>query len=146
MFVFRFESLLQLAQSQQNDARVALASALGALQQVQQQQQQVAAQRRQRLAAGGERLGVLELDRLLALARYERQLEREAGRLRAEEQACEAQVQRCQADLQAADIELRRFEQLQQRELASWRAVQANREQALLDELAARRHAARIGP
>lgn len=146
MFVFRFESLLQLAQAQQNAARVALATALGALQQVQQQQHQVTAQRRQLLAAGGSRLGALQLDPLLALARYERQLEREAAHLRAEEQACEAQIQRCQADLQAADIELRRFEQLKQRELASWQAAQIKREQALLDELAARRHATRVSP
>lgn len=146
MFVFRFESLLQLAQSQQNAARVAMAAALGSLQQVHQRQHQVAAQRQQLLAAAGARLGALPLDPLLALARYERQLEREAADLRAEEQACEAQLQRCQADLQAADIELRRFERLKQRELASWRAAQGKREQALLDELAARRQATRSFP
>jgi flagellar export protein FliJ len=140
MFVFRFRSLLQLAVSQRDTARSSLAEAMEALSRLQQQRQQLAAQRNALMSDESlSRLGTMRVDGLLAQGRFERQLAIEDSQLLAAEHQIEAEIDRRRAVLRIADTELRRLEMLQEKDQRAWAAGQAKAEQAMLDEIAARR-------
>ncbi len=140
MFKFRFQSLLQLAVSQRDTARLSLAEAIEALGRLGQQRQQLAAQRRTLMTDQNlSRLGTLRVDGLLAQGRYERQLAMEDSQLSAAEQQIESEIERRRASLRLADTELRRLELLSEKDRIAWLARQAKSEQATLDEFAARR-------
>lgn len=143
MFRFRFQSLLQLRIAQRDETLAALAEAVGALQKIQQQRQSLAQQRQAVLVDPNiARLGQLRVDELLAQGRYERQLALEHARLAQLQSQIEAEIQRRQDAVRAAEIEVRRLEMLQQRDRDAWLAKDAKQQQAMMDELAARRHQA----
>lgn len=140
MFKFRFQSLLQLAVSQRDAARSALAEAIQAVDRLRQQREELAASRRTVMGDQSiARLGTMRVDGLLAQGRYERQLAMEDAQLHAAEKQIEAEIDRRRITLRIADTELRRLEMLKEKDQLAWTARQAKAEQSMLDEIAARR-------
>lgn len=136
---FRFQPLLDLRIAERDAARGAVAEANDAIARLIAQREQLAEQRMQVLQDESvARSGRLHVDSLLAQGRYERQLALDETQLLAAQKQIEAEAERRSATLRGCEMEVRRLELLQAKELRAMVAGQLRVEQAELDEIAAR--------
>lgn len=139
-FRFRLESVLKLRRATRDERRAELARAAAAEQVLLERQQQLAEQRAANARHRRAEAGVLDVDALIAAARFDAALQAQQVVLARQLDAVRAEVHRRQQQLVEADREVRVLERL--RELHA-RQHQQRAEQLQvrdLDEVAARQH------
>ena len=140
-FQFRLATLLKIHRQLRDDAGIEVGKANQAISRIDEQTETLMAQRSEMLRQASEsRTGAISIDSVLSYGRYDIQLQAEVNSLRETRSQLEAELERRQQVLIAAEADVKRFEKLEQDELAAYRAEQMKREQAEIDEASSIRY------
>lgn len=126
---------------ERDEAGAAVGQANEAIGRIDDQIESIHAQRQAlRRGASDNRVGNVSVDTLLADGRYDLQLEADIRALRQTRSELVQELERRQGTLMAAELEVKRFERLEEKERAAFYAEASRREQAEADEATARRY------
>lgn len=136
-FQFRFAALLQLHRRHRDEAGIAVGKANQAIGRIDVEMTQLAERRRQlRNQSSGSRVGEISVDRVLAHGRFDSVLLADLHSLRETRGQLEQELQRRKQVLIQAEIEVKRYERLEEKDRRGYVESQQRREQAELDEAA----------
>jgi len=140
-YKFRFDTLLKIHRRTRDEAGADVGKANEAIQKIDEQTESLLDQRNMMLQqAGRSRIGSISSDSILSQGRYDAQLQSDIHSLGETRDQLEQELQRRQQALIAAEAEVKRFERLEENEIATYRTTQQRREQAESDEAAATRY------
>ena len=140
-FQFRFATLLRLHRQARDEAGADVGKASEAIGRIDDQTESLIVERSEMLRQAGEsRKGSISIDAVLSHGRYDVQLQADVKSLRETRSQLEQELQRRQQALVAAESEVKRFERLEENELAAYRAERLKREQAEADEASSTRY------
>lgn len=140
-FQFRFASILQLRRRERDEAGAAVGQANAAIGRIDEQCETIELERQSlREDAGGQRVGAVSVDALLARGRYDVQLLADIQSLAETRAELVRELERRQDALVASEAEVKRFERLEEKERAECHALQLRREQAEADDATSRRY------
>ena len=140
-FQFRFATILQLRRRERDEAGAAVGKANAAIGRIDEQCTAIQDERQSlRERASEHRVGSVSVDALLTRGRYEIQLEAEIQSLRETRAELVKELERRRGALVASEVEVKRFERLEENERAARRALELHREQAEADDATARRY------
>lgn len=141
MFLFEFEAILNLRETERNASRAELAAAIARLVAVQTQREELQRAKSEAvLAYRDTRLGLLRIDALRKQGDFERQMAVEDAALARLQNDLESEMESRQAVLMSAEIEYRRWEALRKRAKLAWTSRRAKLQQQEMDEVSARRY------
>ncbi len=134
-FKFRFASILELRRRQRDEAGAAVGKANQAISRIDEQIDAIRLQREDvRSSSTRSRVGEISVENLLAVGRYEMQLDGDISRLRTTLGELINEMNRRQQLLMDAEAEVKRFERLESNERETHRTEMLAREQADADE------------
>lgn len=141
MFLFEFEAILNLRETERNASRAELAAAIARLVAVQTQREELQRAKSEAvLAYRDTRLGLLRIDALRKQGDFEKQMAVEDAALARLQNDLESEMESRQAVLMSAEIEYRRWEALRKRAKLAWTSRRAKLQQQEMDEVSARRY------
>jgi len=141
MFLFEFEAILNLRETERNASRAELAAAIARLVAVQTQREELQRAKSEAvLAYRDTRLGLLRIDALRKQGDFEKQMAVEDAALARLQNDLESEMEGRQAVLMSAEIEYRRWEALRKRAKLAWTSRRAKLQQQEMDEVSARRY------
>lgn len=146
MFLFRFESLLNLRRRQRDDLSGELVQTHEAIASIDEQLRRMQWQRDQARAVAAERLASghvtrrgpvtrLSVERMQNGARYDEHLVDGQTELRSAREQLEVELERRRTHVVEAEAEVKRLERLREKQAADHHRLQLQREQAVADEL-----------
>ena len=139
-FQFRFKTILNLRRRERDEAGGEVAQAHQAIARLEDEIETIRQVRQQlQRETQRRRLGEVSVDDLLSQGRYDLQLQAQMHSLHATLNQLQVELQRRSQRLVEAEAEVKRFERLEENDLAVYRRELAKREQVELDEAAARR-------
>lgn len=126
---------------ERDEAGAAVGQANEAIGRIDDQIESIHAQRQAlRKGSSDNRVGDVSVDTLLADGRYDLQLEADIRALQQTRSELVQELERRQGTLMATELEVKRFERLEEKERAAFYAEASRREQAEADEATARRY------
>lgn len=140
-FQFRFATLLRLHRQARDEARADVGKVNEAIGRIDVQTESLIVERSEILRQAGEsRKGSISIDAVLSHGRYDLQLQADVKSLRETRAQLEQELERRQQALVTAETEVKRFQLLEDNELAAYRAERIKREQAEADEASSTRY------
>ncbi len=140
-FKFRFSTLLRVHRRARDEAGADVGKANEAIRRVDDQTETLMAERTDMLRRSSEsRQGSISIDSVLLHGRYDIQLQADVQSLGETRSKLEQELERRQNVLLAAEAEVKRFERLEEKEMAAFRADELKREQAEADEASSVRY------
>lgn len=134
-FQFRFEFILDLRKRDRDEAGQKVGQATDAILKVDQQIHSLGVQRNElQLQQASLRVGSVSVDRMLSSGRYDVQIQADIQSLQQTRSKLVEELERRQMVLAETETEVKRFEQLREREQAKHQQLTLRREQQELDE------------
>lgn len=140
-FQFRFATILQLRRRQRDEAGAEVGKAHEAISRIDQQSEEIQAQRQAlREENDQERMGDVTVEALLAKGRYDLQLQADLQALSDTRRQLEHELDRRQQALVATEVEVQRYERLEEKERVAAQTEALRRQQAEADDATAIRY------